>query len=387
MSTQLDILLVTQDAPTIGAVASSLHQNGQFAANCVCRDLSSLVKRLEVETVSAVLVDIDENPTRTLAALEPIIGRFPGTRFIVLASNDAYDLMLAAMQAGARHLLVKRNITTDLPSIVARLTEFGAPQSGRSGEMFTVLSASGGCGATTVAVNLANELHLLNDASALIVDLDCCYGAVASYLGITGEYGLADLLSNRERIDSQLVSTTAQAYAQDFHVLLGPATTRGIDGESLSLEYLPEALNASRRAYRYTVLDAPRLPFNITTELCVASRMILLVFQLTVKDVRQAQSMLSALVEAGVPTERIMPVANRCGRRNAMVTSKEADAALGGFSLTCIANDFSNAIRSTNYGQPLNQAAPRSALRRDLRQLAALLSEAATDYTTIATIV
>lgn len=383
MSTGHDLLLVTAHTPTIGAVASALNQNGRFATECVCRDLDHLIAHLEIEPVAAVLVDVDDAPKRTLARLEPIIARFAETRFIVLSSDQEYGVMLEAMQIGARHFLIKQDIAADLAGVLARLVPCGPARSGISGTIITVLGASGGCGATTVSVNVANELQLLYEEPALIVDLDCCYGAAASYLGVQGEYGLADILSDHTRIDSNLVRSTAQAYAEGLHVLLGPTTTGEAPGDRLDYAHLGEVLDACRRAYRYTVIDAPRLPLDVTADLCLSSRCTLLVFQLAVKDVRFAQTLLAALMDRGIAADRLLLVANRCSRRHTMVTTKEAEAALSGFSVVAVGNDFTSAIRSLNYGQPLAQAAPRSTLRRELRSLAATLSEVPSDFTTV----
>ena len=51
-------------------------------------------------------------------------------------------------------------------------------------------------------------------------------------------------------------------------------------------------------------------------------------------------------------------------------TLKEAALALDGAELTCLRNDFANASKAMNFGQPLAQAAPLSRLRRDIAQLA-----------------
>ena len=65
------------------------------------------------------------------------------------------------------------------------------------GSAVTILSAGGGCGATTLAVNLAAELGAIDPSSdpPLVVDLDYHYGAVSTYLAVQGDYGVLDLLN------------------------------------------------------------------------------------------------------------------------------------------------------------------------------------------------
>ncbi len=95
-----------------------------------------------------------------------------------------------------------------------------------------------------------------------------------------------------------------------------------------------------------------------------------LILQLTVKDIAMARLMLSALKERGVFAEALTVVINRHQKRQTMVTLEDVRTTLGEIPLTCIGNDYRSAIKGLNYGQPLAEAAPRSALRREVRVLA-----------------
>jgi Flp pilus assembly CpaE family ATPase len=306
----------------------------------------------------AGIIDIDREPKRILKEVDPVISRFSSTRFIVISRDMRSDLVLDAMQAGARHFVLKGSILAELTGVLDRLVALnGSSKHIGHGTAITVLSASGGAGGTTIAVNLAGELQ------------HRAYGAVASYLGLRGQYGVADVLSSSSRIDRELIATTAVVHAQDIHVLLSPASTCFASPATLAFEHLEVALKACREAYRYTVLDAPRVPLDAAAALAHASAATLLVFQLTVKDVRVAREMLTHLSARGVPAERILPIANRYRKRSRMLTLDEARRALGTPAIP-VTNDFKSAINAVNFGQLLAQAARKSALREDLRKLA-----------------
>ncbi len=385
MSPRQGLVLVTDDSETVNAVASAVEQNGELASEGVCSDLRQLVVVLQHTPAAAVLVDIDPGPKRMLTDLDPIITRFTNSRFIVLSSASSNDLMLEAMQAGARHFLVKQSIATHLADVLQRLAPNGSAKTGKRGAAITVLSASGGCGATTIAVNLANELQLAAAEPALLVDLDCSYGAVASYLGLEGQYGLADVLVSRSRIDRHLITSTAVPYSEQLQVLLSPVSIDPANPAQLVYPHLGDALHACKRAYRFTVVDAPRVAMDVAVSLADGSQVTLIVFQLAVKDIRAARSTVRILTERGIPAARIVPLVNRYRKRRSTVTLEEARAAMGGVPLRCVHNDFRRASRAIDYGQPLAQAAPRSVLRRDLSRLAAALIEARTQGIAIAT--
>ncbi len=379
MISRSGVLLVTKEPQTETAVACALESNDHFAPEGVCRNLSQLVASLERTTAPGALVDIAPNPTRMLADLDAIITRFVDTRFIVLSQAYQDALVLEAMQIGARHFLLKKSIGSDLVGVLERLILNGSNKRAAKGAAITVLSACGGCGATTVAVNLANELQLTNSQATLLIDLDCCYGAVASFLGLNGQYGLADVLADRGRMDPQLIRSTALVCCEGLHVLLSPASTNLAEPKPLAYQHLGQALELCKRTYGHTVIDAPRVPLDVAATLAAASQATLIVFQLSVRDIRMAQAMISNLTGRGVSADRIVPLVNRYRRRGGMVALEEAQKALGRAPLARIDNDFRSAMRAINYGQPLAEAAPRSSLRRNLRELAVQLSRAPLD--------
>ena len=68
-----------------------------------------------------------------------------------------------------------------------------------------------------------------------------------------------------------------------------------------------------------------------------------------------------------------MAIINRYRKRGNMVDLEDAEKALGGISLFRLSNDYTSVIRALNYGTPLADTAPKSAIRRDVIQLASQL--------------
>ena len=181
---------------------------------------------------------------------------------------------------------------------------------------------------------------------------------------------MADLLDTRGTIDAQLVRSTASAHLDDLHVLASPAS---LDRPGVGVERfdkLESVLAVCREAYAHTVVDAPRAARDVAARLVTASDLTLIVFQLSVIDVRSTRAILRALTDRGAPAERILPVANRWVKRSRMLSLEDAREALGGVEVAQIVNDFENVMRSINYGQPLSVVAPRSPVRSDLARLA-----------------
>jgi pilus assembly protein CpaE len=371
----VQVLLVTHELATTTAVAAALESNGRLRDENICRDLGELSARLDRQAAGAVLVDIDPQPADMLGRLDPLIRKFPDTRFVILAGLLRSDLMLEAMQAGARHFMVKPSIASDLSGVLRRLCP--DEPANHQGRVVTVLSAGGGAGATTLAVNLANEMQLHTREPALLMDLDCNHGSAAACLGVDGEYGLVDLLDRTGPIDGQLIQTTAVTYSEQLQVLICMAGSRLGEAVRWDGPRLVSSIKAARGAYRSTVVDAARAPIDVMAELVKAGDVAFLVLQSTVRDIQSARLMLSALRRRGVDDAAVRPLVNRFHKRRMNISLEETAKALGDRAVEKLSNDFQAAYQALNLGQPLAEAAGRSDLRRDLQKLAMTLCEAA----------
>ena len=369
MNSVCKTLVMTCDPDMAQRVTGTLGKSPAFSTNGTCRSVAELAAALQRTEAPAAVVDIDPATRGVLAELEKLSARFPRTRFVVLSDESSQDLLLAAMQAGARHLLRKDAVEQDLADVLGRLIQSDAAETPR-GAIVTVLSASGGCGATTLAVNLAWELYERSGEATLLVDLDTAYGGAGACLGLEGTYGTADVLARNDGIDPELIASTSVQWHENLSVLLSPAGTDFSTSRAVDWSRMDMAMEACAVGNRFTVIDAPRVEMDQAACLAGHSLAVLLVFQLNVKDIRIASKAVAALIERGISGERIVPLANRFETRHNMVRLADAQRALGSVRVSTLRNEFRSAIRGLNFGQPLSQAAPRSHLRRDFQDLA-----------------
>ncbi len=378
------IWALTRSTQTVEAVNTALAPFPSLRPMGVCGSWSELIASLDQHPTPVTLIDIDPQPSQMLTDLEQVIARFDQTRFVVLCTRFSNELLMQAMQVGVRQFVTKEAIGTDLPAALQKLTAATTTRARPRGAAVTILSASGGCGATLLAVNLANELAIAGGSASLVVDLDVAYGAVAEYLGLDGRYGIADLLGQSQKIDAALAASTALPHSESLHALLSPASVNFDDPVLPDYRQLPQVMEAVRQAYRWTVIDAPRVAVPVATQLAMASKATFIVSQLCVKDIRLARSLALAMERRGVPPQSIRHVINRYARRAPLIQLDEAAKALGGVKLELISNDFRAASESLNFGKPLAQSSPKSALRRDVMALAATLGETASQTTSFA---
>ncbi len=368
------VLLLTPERETLETVRSVLQGHSLADTAVVCDTMMDLRTRLSMEAVHdgprLAVVDIDREPERILSDLSRISPTYPHVWFVAMSKAFDERHVLRAMQAGARHFLRKNTIATELNDVLERLLLHRPQTATRLGVIVSIFGCSGGCGATTIAINLANELRLARAKRVLILDLDPHYGAVAAYLGLKGRYGLGHVLGRSGAVDGHLIESTAATYCDGLDVLLSPAVAEADANTVLDYDYLPATLEACREAYDYIILDAPRVMRPLMASLASVSRISVLVLQLTIRDVAYAGAAVSFLVAQGVPRERILPLANRVRRRGPLVRLEDSQRAIGIHALHPLRNDWAKVMKSINQGRPLADVVRRSGLRRDYRRLA-----------------
>ncbi|MHC4208057.1 MAG: AAA family ATPase [Planctomycetota bacterium] len=303
--------------------------------------------------------------------MSKILTAYPKIYIVVVCSHFTKKLALQAMKTGVRHYLEKKTIASELTHELQQLISGSAKKEALSGSVISIFSAGGGCGATTVAINLANELRLLSSKPVLLIDLDSCYGTVSTYLGIKSEFGIVDVLARKGLIDKHLIQSSAYPYMDNYHVLPSPAGIKSQKQMLLQFENLPRVLEACREVYRYTVIDAPRMSESDVAKLAGLSDILLIVFQLTIKDVNFARSMVLSLTKTGISGNKIMSLVNRFKKRSRLVRLEDGKKALGLKSCNVIRSDWRKAIKSVNSAKPLAQVVQKSGLRNDFKKLAA----------------
>jgi len=374
METRYDILLVTKEAATADKIKSALDGSDLLMMAGTCNEVSELRSYLSNKKIQAVVVDIDPDPSRVLYELATILVAHPKIYVVVVCSHFTKELALQAMQAGVRHFLEKHTIASGLTQELQQLIQGSAEkEAGLGSAVISIFSASGGCGATTVAINLTNELRFLSSKPVLLIDLDDYYGAVSNYLGIKSEYGIADVLDRKGLIDKHLIQSSAFTYKDNYQILPSPASVKIPKNTPLQFGNLPRVLEACREVYRYTIIDAPRMPEAEAVKLAKLSDIVLVVFQLIVRDVDFARSLVLSLNKSGVSSDKIISLVNRLTKRGQSIRLEDGKKAVGLKSCLTIRSDWRKVMKSVTKAQPLANVAKKTGIHKDFQKLAAKL--------------
>jgi pilus assembly protein CpaE len=238
-------------------------------------------------------------------------------------------------------------------------------------QCWSVLSAVGGAGGTTLSIELATTLaaRTLGDRVAL-VDLNLADGATSAYLGSAANMHLADASAAPERIDAALLDAFSVRVGGGFDLFACPrdplAFTKVTPAAVLRL------LEAACQVYDWLLLDLPRGRQPWTADVLAGSDQILVVSELTVPALLAARA-LSHEIEAELP-DRAHPriILNRMANRmfGPAPSRGEAEKALGRKVDGVITSDWEAAACSANLGGPISQHRPRSKIVRDVTAIA-----------------
>lgn len=330
-----------------------------------------------------VLVDIDPDPADTLAELSDIVDRHPLHRFVILAPEFDRDLIVLSMQSGARHFMPKPWIDEGMAPIchelheqieqrLAELTLPGDTPAGGTGPIFGVLSTGGGCGATTLAVGLADACAELRnretDGPTLLVDLDVRFGGAATHLNLTGDYSIAELLERDGPLDVELIRSASVNHKERFGVLISPATVNFEDPPPVRIDRLGEIIDAMSAANGATVIDAPSFNPVSAAALADVSTLTLVSTTLSIKDIRSARLLLATL-RAEAPNSNVA-VAVRVPRKRGPVSVKDATEALEHEGPVFEIPEDPAAEQALTAGVTLREAAPKSRLCKAIDDMA-----------------
>jgi pilus assembly protein CpaE len=249
----------------------------------------------------------------------------------------------------------------------ARLRQQRSPARGR---VLTFSRATGGAGATTLAVNVAHALarpRRRPQAKVCLVDLDLQFGAVALQLDLHPTTGLFDMAQARQSFDPSLFARSLVEHRSGLRVLTSPSAP--ISLEALRPPVVNALLELARVEFDYVVVDLPRALTNWTETVLSHSDLVYLVTQPNLPAVWQLRRLLDIIQEFKLEDLTVQLALNRLQGSfwRAGAERRQAEKALGRPFDYCIADQFDVLIDAANRGAPVLDVRRYSRFGRQLR--------------------
>lgn len=250
----------------------------------------------------------------------------------------------------------------------ARRDQAAKPAEGR---LLTFSRATGGAGATTLAVNVAHALALprrRTRAKVCLIDLDLHFGTAALQLDLQPNTGLLDIARAPERLDAALFASSLIEHRSGLRVLTAPSAPMPL--EALKPEVVETLLKLARAEFDYVIVDLPIALTQWTETVLSHSDLVYLVTQLNVPAVRQLRRLLGIIEEVGLYNLPMQLVLNRLQGSfgwGGGVRRRQAEKALRRAFDYCIADQSGVLIEAANRGAPVLDVRRYSRFGRQLR--------------------
>lgn len=181
------------------------------------------------------------------------------------------------------------------------------PRSVNLARVFTVASASGGCGKTFYATNLAAYLVKATGGKVLLVDLDLQFGEVAISLHLRPKRTIAELVQEDDMaaaLPDYLVEHSA-----GFKVLCAPKDP--VTGDRVGPRETTAVLEAARTQFDYVVVDTP----PSINETCLAafdqSQSLIIMATMDLPSLKNLRIFLETLKKLNLPADQVALVVNK----------------------------------------------------------------------------
>lgn len=185
------------------------------------------------------------------------------------------------------------------------------------GYVVGVLGAKGGCGTTTIALNLTAAVA--RRVSCSLIDANLQNPDSSVLLGRHAKYSLVDLIKRHHELNPALLTACSSVLCEQARFFCGP--TDGSGTQTTNLSGLAECMISLRCLGGFYVLDLPgHLDKHLVTMLDNVD-LILLTFEATIASVACVRRWLNIFAELGYVQEKYRLVLNRAGGRLRSVES------------------------------------------------------------------
>jgi pilus assembly protein CpaE len=301
-----------------------------------------------------VFACLGSNPRLNMELLPELRSIVSGSLLAVGQASDP-KMILRTLQLGADLFLDEEDLESELEMGLSRVRGKSASGSG-VGDLLAFLSASGGCGASTLAVNLASSLPR-EKSECLLVDLNSDRGDLAALLALKPQYTLVDACAHENRLDQAMFTKMISRHPSGIGLLAAPL--HFTDARAVTPRGVAQAIALARKLFPTVIVDLEDCFHEEQTVVLQQATRILLVCRLDFTSLRNTRRILDALGNLAIPRDRVKVVANHHGQPNELPVA-EAETALEEKIFCFIPSDPKAVNLANNLGLPVVLKEPAS---------------------------
>ena len=354
----------------------------------------AFLEQPDADGLEFVAVALDAEDEADLSLVIDIISaaKAKGIKVILIAEDVSPASLHQLLREGGDEFVPYPLPEGELARAIARVGEVAPPEPARgqrprlkatgdrSGVVIPVYGMAGGTGATTLAVNLAWELAILEKGDAAprvcLIDLGLQTGSVATFLDLPRREAVLELLSDCENMDSDTFMQALLPYNQRLHVLTAPLDLVPLD--IVSPKDVAHLVETARTNFDYVVIDMPPAMADWGEAVLSAAHVCFATLELDMRSAQNTMRLKRALTSEGLPFQKFRFVLNRAPGftdLNGRSRVKRLAESLGIALEVQLPDGGRPVAQAADHGAPLAEGIPKNPLRREIAKLAKQVHE------------
>jgi pilus assembly protein CpaE len=322
-----------------------------------------------VQQAQVLILEVEPNADASLGRLVALRAAHARLPIIAAVRGASIPVVRALLQSGVNDVVTLPLSGDELRGALERIRAVIADShdGAAGGRVISVVKSVGGVGATMLATQMAS-LHARRGGNTCLFDLDLQFGNAATYLGIQPALGLADLLEAGGRVDGDLLKSVVAHSPTGLNIVAAPADIMPI--EAVSADQIFDIVDLATRNYDTIFADLPGNWTNWSLSLMARSDVVLLVVELSIASLRQAQRQIALLRSQGITDGRLQVVVNRVQKKLfRTIDLADAERALNHPVAFSIANDFPLVSTALDQGVLLDEIKAKNRITRDIEEI------------------
>ncbi len=367
------LVLIGPDASFLNAVAGVVGPAKTIGVTILAENVEQAVKRAELDTATAVVIDLDAKRRESLLGVQAVTARLAGRAPVIVITEALDDALLRwFLQIRVADFLRKPVEPKEVLRACVRALKATSGLPDDVSQILAFLPAAGGVGTTTLAIETAMLLRRASGKDAdttCLVDLDFPNGTCVDYLDLEPRLDLDEIGQSAERLDVQLLEVMLTRHASGLALLA--ARGRPAQRPALEPEIVIRLLDLVSSRFENVVIDLPRSWEPWTDQVLLASNRVFVITDMTVPGLRLGRRMAAALSER-LPEVKPRVVVNRFEQQLLFGTGlrrTDVERALEGFLEGTVSNNYKLVREAIDRGLTLDDVKAGSNISADLKKI------------------
>jgi pilus assembly protein CpaE len=358
-----NVLVLAVDPESRRRLGATVRSGGRFTA--IEADANT-VPTIGAAQLHAVILDLGPGDLLDSPALGQLRDRMNDVPLIVVSEVLSADRARQLVKLRVFDWLQQPVVEADIINSLTQIASGAHPVS----RVTTFVAASGGAGATTMALLAARHLGQKSRAGGTcVVDLDFQSANAAAYLNTPNEFDLDALIASPDRLDAELMELMKREPSPG--VTLYSFERPNLYFDPRGREFVLRLLDLAAGGSREVIVDLPNLMTPWFEDVVRNSDQMFIVFELNVASLGHARRTALRLAELRGGSMHLSAIANKAEFKlfGNVIARKDVEKMLPNIPLHTVASDPMLLLDAVNRGLLPTDIAPRSRLVREATQV------------------